>query len=534
MMNFSPQSSSDTPLARRALTLREGAFAGSPHLQGLSDAFLEERARGYSAEARATLVAVFRDQYAAQGLTEQQEAKLHALAQPGAVTMTCGHQLVLGGGPLYVHSKIREVAALSAQWEVPSRPVVPLFWMATEDHDVEEIRHISFEGKRYSMANSFEGWTTGSIPSEAVWPVLDAIEKDWGQHAALAQQLEVYRASYLHGETLADATRRLMAHWHPSVLCLDASDARLKALAAELWMDEIQHQPMFLTQNDAPWMAQGWEPPVDVKPSTLFLLEKGRRTRLDFLEKGSWQAGSRAIHEKELLTRVQTQPETFSPNAILRPIYQECILPNVLYAGGAGEMEYWLQLIPYFQGRNFPTVRMHLRTSFEWWPSKSWQKWKKLAPYNLSYHSSITEVRESWLQEEGAPAAGAFPVAEAMRKLVKQEYGKYSDLERSVDAWLKRMSNEEARMRERARRAALRSQRERWEAFLTVKSTQFPGSVESGGAGTLQERTWTVLDLAYHFGQLPFQTMEDGLMKHLDLSEGMPFLWAWMLPESGE
>jgi len=318
------------------------------------------------------------------------------------------------------------------------------------------------------------------------------------------------------------------------VLCLDASDAHLKALAAELWTDEIQHQRMFLTQNDAPWMAQGWEPPVDVKPSTLFLLEKGRRTRLDFLEKGSWQAGSRAIHEKELLTRVQTQPETFSPNAILRPIYQECILPNVLYAGGAGEMEYWLQLIPYFLGRNFPTVRMHLRTSFEWWPSKSWQKWKKLAPYNLSYHSSIIEVRESWLQEEGAPAAGAFPVAEAMRKLVKQEYGKYSDLERSVDAWLKRMSNEEARMRERARRAALRSQRERWEAFLTVKSTQFPGSVESGGAGTLQERTWTALDLAYHFGQLPFQTMEDGLMKHLDLNEGMPFLWAWMLPGSGE
>ncbi len=533
-MQFSPQPHAGTPLARRALTLREGAFAGSPHLQGLSDAFIEERAAGYSAEARATLVAVLRDHYALQGLTEEQEAQLHALAQPGAVTMTCGHQLVLGGGPLYVHSKIREVAALSAQWEVPTRPVVPIFWMATEDHDVEEIRHISFEGKRYSMANAFEGWATGGIPSEAVWPVLDALEKDWGQHAALAEQLKVYRAAYLQGETLADATRRLMAHWHPSVLCLDASDARLKALAAELWTDEIQHQRMFSTQNDAPWKAQGWEPPVDVKPSTLFLLENGRRTRLDFLGKGAWQAGARTVREEELLARVQSQPETLSPNAILRPIYQECILPNVLYAGGAGEMEYWLQLIPYFQQRSLPAVRMHLRTSFEWWPDTSWRRWQKLAPQNLSYHSSISEVREAWLQEEGAPEAGALPVAEALRTFVKKEYGKYSDLDRSTEAWLKRISNEEHRMRERARRAVLRSQRERWEAFLAVKSTQFPGSVESGGAGAMQERTWTVLDLAYHFGQLPFQALEEGLIQHLDLNEGMPFLWAWMLPESGE
>ena len=531
MMKFCPQPTSDTPLARRVLTLREGAFAGSPHLHGMSDSFIQERAAGFSAKVRATLVAVFRDQYATQGLTEKQESQLHALAQTGAVSMTCGHQLVIGGGPLYVHSKIREVAALSAQWGRPMRPVVPIFWMATEDHDVEEVRHISFQGKRYSMANSFDGWVTGSIPSDSVWPMLDALEKDWGQHAALVQQLKVYRDAYVKGETLTDATRRLMAHWHPSVLCLDASDARLKALAAEVWNDEIRHQYMFSTQNDTPWNAQGWEPPVDVKPSTLFLLEDGRRTRLDFLGDKAWKAGAREMHEEELLARVQSQPETLSPNAILRPVYQECILPNVLYAGGAGEMEYWLQLAPYFKHRNWPAVRMHLRTSFEWWPRKSWQKWKKLAPHNLSYHSSISEVRESWLQEEGAPGSGLFPVTEALQILVKEQYGKYTDLDRSTDAWLKRISIEEGRMRERARRAALRSQRERWEAFLTVKSTQFPGSVESGGVGDLQERTWTALDLAYHFGELPFRTMEDGLLKHLDLKGGMSFLWVWMTPD---
>ena len=89
-------------------------------------------------------------------------------------------------------------------------------------------------------------------------------------------------------------------------------------------------------------------------------------------------------------------------------------------------------------------------------------------------------------------------------------------------------------MRERARRAVVRAQSDRWQAFLTVKATQFPGSVESGGAGAMQERTWTALDLAYHVGQLPFDAMEDGLAAHLDLNNGMPFLWAWMLPDSGE
>jgi uncharacterized protein YllA (UPF0747 family) len=533
-MKFHPQSHEETPIARRVLALREEVFSGSPHLQGLSDAFLEARAAGYPTEARAAVVAVLRDQYAAQGLTEHQEAQLRVLAQPGAVTMTCGHQLVLGGGPLYVHSKIREVAALSAQWKIPARPVVSIFWMATEDHDVEEIRHISFGGKRYSMPLAYEGWATGCIPSEAVLPVIAAIEKDWGTHGAMAEQIHVLKASYLPGETLADATRRMMAHWHPTVLCLDASDARLKALASDLWKDEIQHQRMFSAQNDAPWTAQGWKPPVDVKPSTLFLLEGGRRTRLDYLGSRKWQAGSLQMEEDALLARVETQPATLSPNAILRPVYQECILPNVLYAGGAGEMEYWLQLISYFQQRQMPAVRMHLRTSLEWWPSKSWRMWQKLAPHKLSYHSTISEVREAWLREEGAPDSGEQPVTDSIRALVEKEYGKYSDLERSVDAWLKRISREEGRMRERARRAVLRMQRERWEAFLAVKSTQFPGSVESGGAGTMQERTWTALDLAYQFGQLPFDAMEEGLITHLDLHDGMPFLWAWMLPESGE
>lgn len=533
-MQFHPQPVEGTSLAQRVRTLRHGEFARSAHLKGLGDDFIQSRSAGYSATSRTTLVSVLRDQYATQKLTEAQEAQLQALAHPGAVTMTCGHQLVLGGGPLYVHSKIREVSALSSQWEVPARPVVPIFWMATEDHDVEEIRHISFEGKRYSMPNAYEGWATGSIPSEAVLPVLEAIEKDWGQHAAIGDQLKILKASYVLGETLTDATRRMMAHWHPNVLCLDASDARLKALAKDLWSDEIQHQRMFALQEPGPWGARGWEPPVEVKPSTLFLLEQGRRTRLDYQGKGEWLFGEMKLSEKELLARVQTHPETFSPNAILRPVYQECILPNVLYAGGSGEMEYWLQLIPYFRAQGMAEVRMHLRTSFEWWPVKSWRNWQKLAPHGLRYHATISEVREAWLKEEAAPQENAHPVTEALATLVKQEYGKYSDLERSADAWLKRISNEETRMRQRARRAALRTQNDRWKRFLAIKATQFPGSVESGGAGSMQERTWTALDLAYHFGRLSFDAMEEGLVKHLDLNDGLPFLWGWMLPDSGE
>ena len=533
-MQFHPQPTEGTSLAHRVLTLRTGAFSNSVHLNALSADFIGSRGAGYSTQARATLVSVLRDQYTTQRMTEAQEVQLDALARSGAVTMTCGHQLVLGGGPLYVHSKIREVSALSSQWGVPARPVVPIFWMATEDHDVEEIRHISFEGKRYSMPNTYDGWATGSIPSEAVFPVLEAIEKDWGHHSAVVEQLKIMKASYVRGETLADATRRMMAHWHSNVLCLDASDARLKALAKDLWSDEIKHQRMFSLQEPGPWGTQGWEPPVEVKPSTLFLLEQGLRARLDYQGKGEWLFGEMKLSEKELLARVEAYPETFSPNAILRPVYQECVLPNVLYAGGSGEMEYWLQLIPYFQAQGMAEVRMHLRTSFEWWPIKSWRNWQKLAPHGLRYHATISEVREAWLKEKGAPQKDVHPVTDALAELLKKEYGKYTDLESSADAWLKRISNEEERMGERVRRAALRSQNDRWKRFLGVKATQFPGSVESGGVGSMQERTWTALDLAYHFGRLSFDAMEDGLVKHLDLSDGLSFLWGWMLPDSDE
>lgn len=531
-MRFQLQPYSSTPIARRILALREEAFSDSPHLQALSESFLLDRANSFASSKRETLVDVLRDQYKTQGLTEAQAHHLSSLLLPKAVTMTCGHQLILGGGPLFVHSKIREVSVASTQWTRPERPVVPIFWMATEDHDVEEVRHILFNGKRYTMPNAFEGRAVGTIPAKAVHPVLERIERDWGHHEAVTKQLKVLKSAYIEGETLADATRRMMAHWHPDVLCLDPMDSRLKAIAKDLWKDEVQSQSVFENQNNNPWAKCGWEPPVLAKPSSLFYLHQGRRTRLHYSGDEKWDLGGERMIQEDLLKLIERHPESISPNALLRPVYQEYILPNVLYAGGAGEMEYWLQLIPYFKKKNLPKVRMHLRSSFEWWPEKAWVNWQKLATHGVSYYDTISEVRSKWLKEASAPIKGSYPLTELLEEKVRDVYGEFKDLDRSIASWIKRIANEEDRMRERARRYVLRTQSERWKAFLSVKSTQFPGSIESGGEGKMQERVWTVLDLAYHFGAPPFETYSEALLKHLNLHKDLTFQWVWLLPQS--
>ena len=527
-MKFQPQSLNGTTLAQRTLTLRK-AFAGSIHLEALRAEVLRSRAEAFSKEKRHVLVSVLRKQYGELGRHEGIAKQLDALEEYHAVTMTCGHQLILGGGPLYVHSKIREVLALSIQWSTQKNKVVPIFWMATEDHDVEEIRHIVFEGKQYSMPNLFEGRATGSIPAAAALPMIKEMADDWSGHAGVLSMIDTLEKAYGGGGTLSDATRRLMAVWHPDVLCLDAADPALKALASPLWEEEVRSQRLHRAQDPRPWKAKGWTAPVPTQESSLFHLKKGHRTRIDAEEEGFWRAGKERWSTDALCQHIAQHPEQISPNALLRPLYQEHILPNVLYAGGAGEMEYWLQLIPYLHETTLSPVRMHLRTSFEWWPEKSWRNWNKLASYQLSYHASIEEVRNAWIQEEGSLPEGA-PASTALRKAVADIYGQQEGLQRSIEAWVKRTEREEDRMKERMRRAILRKQQDRWRAFLAVKSTQFPGSVESGGVGSMQERTWTALDLVFHFGRLPFEEMESGLTEHLDLHQDLGFNWVWMTP----
>jgi len=484
--------------------LRSSGLERAPMTQALTADAMRRRAREFPVQRRALLTAVLRDQCGPNPTPRQLEL-LDRLAQPTAVTVATGHQLVTAAGPLYVHAKIAETEALAAHWTAKGVPTVPVFWMATEDHDLDEIRRIFWRGAAVgSWPQPAAPLRSGAVPAElaaqalASWRSANALPEP--VHWAAVRSEDAYRAA----ANLADATRALVGQLHPGVLVLDASDARLKAAAAELWDDEIKNQTLYRTRVEAsaPW--NGAAPPVPMRPSALFALDElGQRLRLDRDDQGNWvRADGRPMgRDTDVANWAAAHPEQVSPNALLRPIYQEWILPNAAYTGGAGEVAYAYQLAPYFAQSGMGHGVWRLRHSGAWLPPtalkarhglQAWAASQEGVMPSFSGPWDSTKLRADLLKALGAPLKDHRPVAEAIRPLLRAAYER-KGLERSVNAWIQRIEREEDRMIERLRRETAHREEVLLRRLDVLQQTLLPG-------GTLQERVWTHFDLVEHGG----------------------------------
>ena len=489
--------------------LKANGLAEAPMLQSLNADVMRRRAAEFPADRRALLVEVLAEQAGSEA-TEVQRALLQRLAQPDSVTVVAGHQLVTGLGPLYVHAKVAETAALAAHWTEKGVPTVPVFWMASEDHDADEIRRIFWRGKvQGSWAAPEAPLRSGAIPAQ---PVADAISL-WMKSESLPEPVrwaaERSEDAYRTSVNLADATRKLMRLWHPEVLVLDASDVRLKAAAAELWNDEIRHQALYATRSEgsAPW--GGAEPPVPFRPSALFALDSdGSRVRLDRNYDGQWfrADGQPMGSDSDVAEWAVAHPEQVSPNALLRPIYQEWILPNAAYTGGAGELAYAYQLVPYWANTGLPHGVWRLRHSGTWIPPKVLKARTEFGEVRFRGTWQPEQLRREVLDWAGAPDANNRPVTDQLSKLVRSHYA-MPGLERSAEAWIQRIAREEARMLERVRREIAHREAVALRRIQDAADALMP-------AGTLQERIWTHFDLVEHAGPDAVRAYLDAYVTH--------------------
>jgi uncharacterized protein YllA (UPF0747 family) len=480
--------------------LKANGLADAPMIQPLNAETMRRRAAGFLPERRALLVEVLRDQTGSNATPEQFEL-LERLAQPDAVTVVAGHQLITGLGPLYVHAKVAETAALAAYWNERGIPTVPVFWMASEDHDADEIRRLFWRGKvQGSWAAPAAPLRSGAMPAQ---PVAEVV-RQWIEAERLSEPVrwaaERSEDAYRMSANLADATRKLMGLWHPEVLVLDASDVRLKASAAALWDDEIRNQTLFSTRAEAsqPW--GGSEPPVPFRTSALFALDaRGSRFSLDRDDRGQWQRadGQAMGGDFEMAQWATDHPELLSPNALLRPIYQEWILPNAAYTGGAGELAYAYQLAPYWARTGTAHGVWRLRHSGTWIPPKALKGRAEFGAERFRGPWIPEELRREVLAVSGAPEVGLRPVTDQLEKLASEHYG-IPGLERSTAAWVQRMANEEARMIERVRREVAHREVLVLKRLSDVAEAMMP-------SGVLQERIWTHFDLVEHGGQATVQ-----------------------------
>jgi bacillithiol biosynthesis cysteine-adding enzyme BshC len=343
-------------------TALEPFYHRFPTLEALGEQ-IEEKKNSYSIESRAQLVASLQEQYREANLPPSVAANLDLLAQPTTFTVTTGHQLNLFTGPLYFVYKVITTIKLSRQLKeaYPQHDFVPVYWMATEDHDFAEINHFNLFGKRYEWQAEKVGGPVGRMTLDGLdEQVLSQLSAD--VPAAFA---EAYRTA----PTLAAATRQLVTALFGDfgLVCLDADAPALKQALVPVIEQEISAQASFkaVQATDEQLTAAGYKPQVYARPLNLFFLtDEGSRERLE-PEDGHIvvRNTNRRYTTEELLTLARQQPECFSPNVVLRPLYQELLLPNLAYIGGGAEVAYWFQLKQVFADNKVPFPVLLLRNS---------------------------------------------------------------------------------------------------------------------------------------------------------------------------
>lgn len=319
----------------------------------VSDFFSKEncisaaRNRSFSNESRDVLVAQLTLQYANNVVSDEVKKNILSLQSDSSFTVVTGHQICSAGGPLYLIYKIFSAIRITQELNASQDKFhfVPVYWMATEDHDIEEIRHFHWGNEKVELATEFEG-IAGELPTEDFLSWLNEKRAE-GKFNDIGLS-ELFIQAYSK-KNFADATRfwvnELLGEY--GVVCIDGNDGALKALASGLFEKEIEEKFVFseVSRTNLEIENSGYNPNIQPRNFNLFWLknESGHVTRKRVDLNGEVFQTSDAAHHFTSEELLQIRSE-LSPNVLLRPLYQETILPNIVYIGGPSELGYWLQL----------------------------------------------------------------------------------------------------------------------------------------------------------------------------------------------
>jgi bacillithiol biosynthesis cysteine-adding enzyme BshC len=288
----------------------------------------------------------------------------------GAVAVVTGQQVGLFSGPAYSFYKAITAIALARWLTERGTDAVPVFWLATEDHDLAEVNH-SFWLDRRGLLERVELPSSGDVGrrvgevklAEGVTPALDRVlgMLEGGHREPVARTLrESYRAEETFGSAFGKLMARLLAG--RGAILLDPLDSRLHRLAVPVFrraLEEHEALAKELVVRSKGLDRAGYHAQVRVnEPSTLlFFNVDGHRWPLRPRNSG-FSAGRSVFTEQELLRALESAPEAFTPNVLLRPVVQDTLLPTAAYVGGPAEVAYFAQAEVVYRclGRRMPTV----------------------------------------------------------------------------------------------------------------------------------------------------------------------------------
>lgn len=345
------------------------SFINRPFELNNFGAQIKEKQNEFTKEQRVTLVNQLKNQYGENFRSTQLNENIELLLDENTFTITTGHQLSLFTGPLYFIVKILHVIKMCKELKdaQPKQNFVPVYWLASEDHDFEEIQSMNIFNQQLKWNSAQEG----PVGRFSLDEQFEEVKQQFSAFFSSAEVDEINKVvkSYV-GKDFTSATRGLVHHFFNKfgLVIIDGDDVSLKESFSPIIEKELTEQFSFkaITETNTQLEKAGVKLQVNAREINLFYIDKGIRTRI--IKEGEYFRidGVGTYTLSEILELLNKSPECFSPNAIFRPLYQESILPNLCYVGGGGEISYWLQLKNIFEtaGVIYPLVQV--RNSVMW------------------------------------------------------------------------------------------------------------------------------------------------------------------------
>lgn len=352
---------------------------------------------GFGAVRRNVLLAALKAQYASLPNQQLPMAKLERLGNEGVFTITTAHQPNLFTGPAYLIYKIAGTIALARDLEAEGLgEFVPVYWMGSEDHDFEELNHTYVFGKRIEWQTQQSG-AVGRMRLDDLTEARNELLNILGKEGNAGELATLIEACYLPGLSVAEATRRFIDQLFGAygLVVVDGDDAQLKAqFLPQMRLELTEKASEALVLRAASKLEKaGYKAQIYPREINLFWLESGVRERIVATTHGYALAhGNKTWTDAEMEVALQQSPECFSPNVVLRPLYQEHILPNVAFIGGGAEVAYWNLLPKVFEKYQVPFPVVILRTSAMVIDKGSFNRQQKLGLGNLQLFEETEQL----------------------------------------------------------------------------------------------------------------------------------------------
>lgn len=451
-----------------------------PDIEGFGE---QLKLKTFDPSKREILVQVLEDQY--KNITNKPNIQI--LSDENTFTVTTGHQLNIFTGPLYIIYKLITTINLanSLKKAYPEYNFVPVYWMATEDHDFAEIDHFSLFGKTHQWQTEQKGAVGRMNPNE-IKTILEEI----------SEKIPLFEEAYNRHDTLADAVRfyfnELFGAQH--LVIIDADNRALKKVFSPIIKEDILSQTTLpIVQETSEKLEQlGYKTQVTPREINFFYLKDGLRERI-VKENGQYKVLNSDIHfsEEEILKMIENEPEHFSPNVILRPVYQETILPNLAYIGGPSEVPYWLQFKDAFDHFKlaFPIL---VPRNFALIINKSLSKrMEKLGLSTSELFLDEITLRKNFVEHNSknqlSLSAETESFSEIFQEILKKAVRIDKTLEGAVNGEKQKLINGLENLEKRLKKAEERNQETEVTQLVGLKQKLFPN-------GGLQERSENFLN----------------------------------------